>query len=179
MNNSRYTKNKTKLKKGEYLRDNNTFEYKWSDRAGKRHSIYAKTLPELRKKEDEIIRGMIEGIDYSKLDSTVNSYFELWKKVKTGIRETTFASYIRYYERYVAPEFGNMKLKNISYTTIVMFFNSMAFERGLSFSTVRKIEVTLSMVLDLAVKDNVLKSNPCRGALREFAKSMWARDERG
>ena len=29
MNNSRYTKNKTKLKKGEYLRDNNTFEYKW------------------------------------------------------------------------------------------------------------------------------------------------------
>ena len=168
MSNSRYTKHKTKLRKGEYLRENNTFEYKWSDKAGKRHSVYAKTLPELRKKEAEIQKGILEGIDYSKLDSTVNSYFELWKKVKTGIRETTFASYVRYYERYVAPEFGNMKLKNVTYTTIVMFFNRMAFERGLSFSTVRKIEVTLSMVLDLAVRDNVLKNNPCRGALKEL-----------
>jgi len=171
MSNSRYTKHKTKLRKGEYLRDNNTFEYKWSDKAGKRHSIYAKTLPELRKKEDEILRGMLEGIDYSKLESTVNSYFELWKKVKTGIRETTFASYARFYERYVAPEFGNMKLKNVNYTTIVMFFNSMALDRGLSFSTVRKIEVTLSMVLDLAVRDNVLKTNPCRGALKELQRA--------
>lgn len=170
MSNSRYTKHKTKLRKGEYLRDNNTFEYKWSDKAGKRHSIYAKTLPELRKKEDEILKGLLEDIDYSKLDSTVNSYFELWKKVKTGIRKTTFASYVRYYERYVFPEFGNMKLKDVTYTTTVMFFNSMAFDRGLSFSTVRKIEVTLSMVLDLAVKDNVLKTNPCRGALRELQR---------
>lgn len=170
MSNSRYTKHKTKLRKGEYLRENNTFEYKWSDKAGKRHSVYAKTLPELRKKETEIQKGILEGLDYSKLDSTVNSYFELWKKVKTGIRETTFASYVRYYERYVAPEFGNMKLKNVTYTTIVMFFNRMAFEKGLSFSTVRKIEVTLSMVLDLAVRDNILKNNPCRGALKELQR---------
>lgn len=38
------------LKEGEYQRANGTFEYKWRDKRGKRHSIYAKTLEELREK---------------------------------------------------------------------------------------------------------------------------------
>ena len=170
MSNSRYTKHKTKLRKGEYLRDNNTFEYKWKDRSGKRHSVYAKTLPELRKKEDEVTRGIFEGIDYSKLDLTVNSYFELWKKVKTGIRETTFASYVRCYQRYVEPEFGKTKLKNVTYSSVVMFLKDMAVTKGLGYGSIRNIEVTLSMVLDIAVKDDVLKSNPCRGTLKELQR---------
>ena len=53
---NRYTQNRTKLRKGEYLRENNSFEYKWKDKHGKRHSVYAKTLPALRKKEDAIIK---------------------------------------------------------------------------------------------------------------------------
>lgn len=168
----RTTKSKVKLRKGEYLRDNNTFEYKWSDRLGKRHSVYAKTLSDLRVKEDEIIKGILDGIDYSKIESTVNSYFELWKEIKTGIRETTFASYVRYYERYVQPEFGKLKLRDVSYSTVVLFFRRMARERGLSFSTIRKIEITLSMVLDLAVRDEVIRSNPCRGSLRELQREI-------
>ena len=168
----RTTKSKVKLRKGEYLRDNNTFEYKWSDRRGKRHSVYAKTISELRVKEEEIIKSILDGIDYSKLEATVNSYFELWKELKTGIRETTFAGYVRYYERYVQPEFGNLKLKDVSYSTVVLFFKKMARERGLCFSTIQKIEVTLSMILDVAVRDEIIRSNPCKGALRELQREI-------
>ena len=78
MKNNRYTQNKTKLRKGEYQRSNKTFQYSWYDKNGKRHYVYGKTLSELRQKEDEIIRRSLDGFDYSKLDSTVNSYFELW-----------------------------------------------------------------------------------------------------
>ena len=39
------------LKEGEYERSNKTYEFKWTDKIGKRHSIYAKTLEELREKE--------------------------------------------------------------------------------------------------------------------------------
>lgn len=170
MNDKRYTQNKTKLRKGEYQRSNKTFQYSWYDKCGKRHYVYAKTLPELRKKEAEIIKGTLEGIDYSKLESTINSYFELWKNIKTGIRETTFASYVRYYKRYVEPEFGKMKLKNVTYSSIVLFLNEMAVKRGLSFGSIRNIKVVLSMVLDIAVKDNVLKSNPCQGTLKELQR---------
>ena len=42
------------LKEGEYQRANGTFEYKWTDKKGKRHSTYAKTLEELREKENDV-----------------------------------------------------------------------------------------------------------------------------
>lgn len=41
------------LKDGEYQRKSGTYEYKWT-KNGKRHSISAPTLTELRKKEDEL-----------------------------------------------------------------------------------------------------------------------------
>ena len=170
MQNKRYTQNKTKLRKGEYQRSNNTFEYRWTDKHGKRQYIYAKSLPELRKKEAEITRDILDGIDYGKLDLTINDYFEIWKKIKTGIRETTLASYIRVYQRYIETDIGKMKLKFVSYSDVVMFFKNLSTEKGLSFSTIRKVEVCLSMVLDIAVKDDVLRNNPCRGALRELQR---------
>ena len=40
------------LKGGEHQRSNETYEYKWRDAKGDRHSAYAKTLEELREKGD-------------------------------------------------------------------------------------------------------------------------------
>ena len=57
--NNRYAKNKAKLRKGEYQRGNNTFEYRWTDKHGKRQCVYAKSLPELREKEKAITKDMI------------------------------------------------------------------------------------------------------------------------
>ena len=172
--NNRYAKNKAKLRKGEYQRGNNTFEYRWTDKHGKRQCVYAKSLPELRDKEKAITKDILDGIDHYKLESTINSYYELWKKIKTGVRESYFATCIRFYERYVEPEFGKTKLKNVTYSSIALFLESLASEKGLSYGTIRNIHVILTMVLDIAVKDDVLRNNPCKGALkdlqREYAK---------
>ncbi len=168
MNNNRYTQNKTKLRKGEYKRPNGTFEYRWKDKFGKNHVVYAKTLSELRVKEDDITRDILDGIDFSKLESTINDYFEIWKKIKIGIRETTFVSYVRTYERYVEPQFGKMKLKNISYSDVALFYTNLSVEKGLNYSSIRNINKPLSGALDIAVKDGVLRYNPCKGALHEI-----------
>ncbi len=172
MQNKRYTHNKTLLRKGEYQRSNNTFEFRWTDKHGKRQYVYAKSLPELRKKEDAITRDILDGIDYGKLDLTINDYFELWKKLKTGIRETTFATYVCYYDRYIANDFGKTKLKNVSYSSVVLFLKSLAVDKRLQYASVRNIELSLSMVLDLAVKDEVLRNNPCQGALRDLRREF-------
>ena len=70
------------LKDGEYQRSNGTYEYKWSDRRGKRHSVYAPTLAELRKKEDDVKRDVLDGIRISEKNLTINDLYELWIKVK-------------------------------------------------------------------------------------------------
>ena len=40
------------LRQGESQRANGKYDYRWTDKLGKRHSIYADTLDELREKED-------------------------------------------------------------------------------------------------------------------------------
>ena len=170
MYNKRYTQKNTRLRKGEYQRPNNTFTYWWIDKQGKRQYVYAKTLPELRKKEEEIAKDILDGIDYSKLGSSINDYFEIWKKLKVGLRETTFVSYVRTYERYVEPVFGKRKLKDLNFSDIAMFYTSLAIEKGLTSNTISNINKPLSGALEIAVKDGVLRYNPCRGALHELQR---------
>ena len=177
MQNKRYTQNKTRLRKGEYQRPNNTFEYRWKDKFGKNHVVYAKTLPELRKKEEDITRDILDGIDYSKLDLTINDYFEIWKRIKVGIRETTFVSYVRTYERYVEPTFGKLKLKNVSYSDVALFYTKLSVEKGLNFNSINNINAPLSGALDIAVKDNVIRFNPCKGALHELHRTVKTETE--
>lgn len=166
----RYTQNRVVLKKGEYQRHNNTFEYRWTDKYGKSHGVYARTLPELRKKEEDITRDILDGIDFDKLELTINDYFEIWKKLKIGLRRTTFASYVRTYERYVRPTFGKMKLKNVTYSEVALFYTQMADKKELNYNSIRNINKPLSGALDIAVKDGVLRVNPCKGALHELQR---------
>lgn len=177
MKTKRCTKNKIKLRKGEYQRKNKTFEYRWNDINGKTHCVYAKSLSELRDKEDAITRDILDGIDYSKLDSTIDSYFELWKKIKTGIRETTYATYVSFYERYIAPEYGKTRIKDVTYSSVALFLKGLAVNKGLKYASIRNIELSLSMVLDIAVKDDVLRSNPCKGVLRDLQRE-YANDSK-
>ena len=167
MHKSRLVNNK-RLKKGEYGRPNGTFEYKWSDRSGKRHSIYAKTLPELRAKEESIKRDLLNGIKCVGTGITINQCFDRWLAQKLGIRDTTLQSYIKPYNLYVKPEFGKLKLKDITYSDVVLFYKSLA-QRGLSFSTIKNVNKVLSMVFDLMIRDGiVLSTNPTKGSLREL-----------
>ncbi|MCI9531914.1 MAG: tyrosine-type recombinase/integrase [Lachnospiraceae bacterium] len=46
------------LQKGEHQRADGTYHYTWLDAVKKRHYVYAKTLPELREKEQELSAGM-------------------------------------------------------------------------------------------------------------------------
>ena len=166
----RYAKGRIKLKKGEYQRPNGTFEYKWTDRIGTRHSVYAKTLLELRIKEDAILKDILDGIKSFSQNMTINSYYEIWKKVKSGIRDTTLMAYIRPYRLYVESDFGNTKLKDVSYSRLVTFYKGLIENRHLSILSVKQLNSILSMIFDLAVKDGVLRNNPCHGAVKELKR---------
>ena len=81
------------LKEGEYERSNNTYEFKWTDKNGKRHSIYAKTLDELREKELDILRDTLNGIKANGKNLTVNDFYKKWENLKRGLKDNTFQNY--------------------------------------------------------------------------------------
>ena len=65
------------LKEGEYQRSSGTYEFKWRDKRGGRHSISATTLEKLREKELDVLRDVLDGVRADKNNLTINDLVEI------------------------------------------------------------------------------------------------------
>lgn len=158
------------LKEGEYQRANGTFEYKWRDKFGKRHSIYAKTLDELREKEIDVLRDTLDGIRANKKDLTINDLYNLWVQIKRGLKDNTFQNYKYMYTQFVKPDFGNMRIADLKRTDVRAFYNRLADEQHIKISTIDCIHTVLHQVIELGVEDDYLRYNPSDNALKELKR---------
>lgn len=159
------------LKEGEYQRTNGSFEYKWRDKRGKRHSIYSKTLEELRDKEIDVLRDVLDGIRADKNDLTINDLFHRWMQLKRGLKDNTFQNYIYMYTQFVELDFGDMKVADLKRTDVRAFYNMLADERHLKANTIDNVHTVLHQVLELGVEDDYLRYNPSDNALKELKKA--------
>jgi len=159
------------LKEGEYQRANGTYEYRWRTDAGKRNYLYAKTLEELREKEVALAGDKHDGIRTDNKKTTLNDVYELWVKLKKGVKDNTFQNYQYMYVQFVYPEFGKNKVALIKRSDIRRFYITLADEYGLKVSTIDNIHTVLHQVLDLVVEDEYLRSNPSDNALKELKQA--------
>lgn len=159
------------LKEGEYERSNGTFEFKWRDRYGKRHSVYAKTLDELRDKENEVLRDMLDGIRAEKKDLTVNDLYYRWIQLKRGLKENTFQNYKYMYTQFVEKKFGELHLVDIKRSDVRAFYNYLADSLHVKANTIDNIHTVLHQVLELGVEDEYLRYNPSDNALKELKRA--------
>lgn len=159
------------LKDGERQRKDGSYEYRWTLSNGKRKSAYAKTLDELRFTEEKINRDKSDGIRVDSRNVTVNDIYDLWKKLKKGLKDNTFQNYQYMYNQFVYPDFGKNKITKIKRTDVRHFYNTLAEQDNLKVSTIDSIHTVLHQVLELAVEDEYLRNNPSDNALRELKKS--------
>ena len=159
---------RTVLKVGESQRANGSYDYRWTDSKGKRHTIYAKTLVELREKEKGLARDKYDGIKSEARYTTVNEVYDLWRTLKRGLKENTYSTYTYMYETFVWPTFGKLKVSKVKKSDVKRFYNQLADERNLKVSTIDHIHTVLHQVLTVAVDDNYLRNNPADGALKEL-----------
>lgn len=167
----RLDKERKVLRKGESQRANGVYDYRWTSRDGKRHSIYANTLEELREKEEQILKDKSDGIKVEKASVTVNDVFELWCDLKRGLKDNTFQNYKYMYRQFVEPDFGKRRVSTLKKTDVKRFYNLLVDERGLQVNTVDSIHTVLHQVLDMAVDDCYIRINPSDNALKELKQS--------
>ena len=156
------------LKDGESQRKDGSYDYRWRDRKGKRHSIYGRTLEELREKEDDILQDQRDGIRSEARQITVNEMFDVWLKLKRGLKDNTLQNYIYMYDMFVRNELGTLKLCILRHSDIRRFYNTLYEVRGIKISTIDVIHNVLHQVLELAVQDNYLRNNISDNALKEL-----------
>lgn len=163
----RKDKNGRVLKENEYQRPDGSYEYRWRT-DGKRHSLYAPTLAELREKEFQVLRDKSDGIRTDARKVTINDVYDLWKHLKKGLKDNTFQNYQYMYEQFVQPSLGLHKITSLKRSDIRRFYNSLIDDKGLKISTVDNIHTVLHQVLALAVEDGYLRNNVSDNALKEL-----------
>ena len=172
------SKKPSNLRKGESRHSKGTYQYRWTDEAGERHSVYAQTLEELRQKEAEIEQDERDRIKAEARNVTINDMFKLWVQLKRGLKDNTFQNYQYMYTQFVAPRFGQKRISTLMKSDVKRFYNTLVDERWLSISTIDNIHTVLHQVLDMAVDDMYIRRNPSDNVMKELKQSVSSRNEK-
>ncbi len=167
----RYDSNRRILKTGESQRANGSYSYRWKDENGDRQEVYAKTLDALREKEKEIQQDALNGISTRGKNKTVKELYETWKNLKRGIRGTTADSYYALYMNHIKPAFEQKKVSTIKKSDVKAFYIRLHEEEELKMKTIEGIHNVFRQIMNIAVDDKYISSNPTHGALSEVKKA--------
>jgi len=170
---SRKDKRGRVLRKGETFReDKNMYCYSYTDAYGKRHYMYAKDLGKLRRKEDDLKRDQMDGINtYVAGQASLNFMFDRYIATKSELRASTRSNYLAIYDRYVRDDFGKKKLVSIKYSDILFFYNRLMREKDLHIGTIQYLQRVIRPSLEMAVRDNIIRTNPAEGVIQQLKKN--------
>lgn len=167
----RYDKKHRLLRTGESERADGYYTYRWTSRNGKRHSVTASSLEELRAKEEQILRDTSDGLRADAQNVTVNDLYELWKSLKRNLKGNTYSNYCYMYNQFVSEAIGKLPICKLKRSDIKRFYNMLADERSLKIATIDNIHTVLHQVLQLAVEDNYVRQNVSDNMLKELKMS--------
>lgn len=154
------------LKEGEsYRKNDGLYMYRWFTKTGKRKTIYYNSLEGLREKEEDIRRDLRDGIKVGEANITLNDIYEMWKKDKRGLKQTTKGNYIYMYEHFAKDEFGCMKIQTIKKSDVRRFYNDLVDTNKMAINTVEGLHTVIHQVLNLAVEDGYIRMNPSDGVM--------------
>ncbi|NLA96510.1 MAG: hypothetical protein GX838_06690 [Clostridiaceae bacterium] len=126
-----------------------------------RRSVYAEKRSECQRLLNALIYQLESSdfVDCGKL--TVGSYLQTWFRVHSGkLADTTSQTYKNYIDRHMVPYFKGVKLKNLKPIHIEEFYNEE--RKRFKEKTILQIHRIFSRALHDAVKNSLIKNNPCQ-----------------
>lgn len=159
------------LRKGEmYKKKSKLYCFSYTDVFGQRKCFYAKDLPELREKERQMEKDRLDGLDvYLMAKTDINYVFDRYMETKTELRSSTETNYTYMYNKFVRKGFGKRKIADVRYSDILLFYNSL-LDKGLKPNTVDTIHTVLHPTFQMALRDQIIRTNPTDGAMSELKR---------
>ena len=130
------------LLKGESYREKDKrYQFKYTDSMGRTKYIYSKDIITLRKREEELLRNKVEGIDNEQAKrQTLNHLFDKYISTRPDLADRTRASYIYQYDAHVRETIGKRRVKDIKYSDILLFYITLMEEKKLSYGTIEHLQ---------------------------------------
>lgn len=156
-------------------RKDGLYQARYSDRWGKRKTIYNKNFRELRKQLAEAIAGN-ENLLSIKKDITLDKWFDRWMEVykEKSIRPNTKRQYTHIYNKNISPYIGERRINSLVKSDIQMLIDR-ASDNNYAYERQNKIKVILKDMLQRAVEDNLIVNNPVSGIKLRADKKIKAK----
>lgn len=145
---------------------------------GKTKAIYDRDLDKLKRKVAKLNKDMEDGINFNAAERmTLNAMFDKYIEGKKRIRESTRMNYTYLYDRFVRDGLGERKLAKIRFSDLQNLYNDL-LEDTLTIGTLKILHNALHPAFDLAVRDQIIRTNPTDGLLREIANTHETKQEK-
>ena len=157
------------LKKGESERSDGRYMFRFTN-CGKRITIYANTLKELREQEERIQYDLHDGIQIRQKQDQVslNELFDILMTTKK-ISESTRVNQVMMWNNHIRDGLGKYKVDKILPSAIKMFYTSLD-KHGYSRSTIKLLHGLLKQCFDIALDDDLIRKNPTDRCLKDNGK---------
>lgn len=147
------------LTTGESQRKDLIYQYRYTDFRGKRQTIYASDLQELRKKEKEILKQVDDGLDYMAGQITVIELMEKYISLKQGVRYNTKVGYQFVLDLVKKEEFGYRKINTIKVSDAKQWFMKLQKD-GRGYSTITSVRGVIKPAFQMACDEDAIRKNP-------------------
>lgn len=147
------------LRTGESQRTDLTYQYRYTDITGKRRTVYANDLQELRKKEKAIQKDVEDGINYSEGNVTVIELLERYITLKQGVRHATKVGYNFVLNLVKKEDFGFRKINTIKPSDAKLWFMKLQND-GRGYSTITSVRGVIKPAFQMACDEDIIRKNP-------------------
>lgn len=167
------------LRKGESQRSqDNRYIYTYKNPLGKRGYVYAKTLQELREKEQQLFRDQLDGLDlYVAGKADLNFVVDRYLATKNNLASSTYANYRYMYDHFCKDGFGKRKVAELKYSDVLHFYLHLMNEKDVKVKTIESLHCVLHPAFDMAVRDDIIRKNPSDGVISEVKKRQGRRQK--
>lgn len=153
------------LKEGEgQLKNSLRYTYRYRDPAGKRATVYADTLAELREREKEIQKILLSGQSYLKGRITVTEMVKKYISTKKGVADNTKWVYEYSLQTVQKYPIGKMMIADVRRSDVKQWFQKLQ-EDGLSYCTILAIRGVVKPAFQMAYEDEIITRNPASFAV--------------
>ncbi len=156
-------------------RKDGIYQARYTDRWGKRKTIYGKILRELRK---ELAEAVASNQNYTSIkdDVILDNWFIRWMDIykNKNIRPNTKREYTHIYYKNISPYLGNRKINSLVKSDIQLLIDN-AYDNNYGYERQNKIKVILKDMLQRAVEDCLVVNNPVSGVKLRTYKEIRAK----
>lgn len=147
------------LRTGESQRKDLTYQYRYTDVTGKRRTVYASDLQELRKKEKAIQKDVEDSINYCEGNVTVIELLERYIALKQGVRHATKVGYNFVLNIAKKEPFCYRTINTIRTSDAKLWLMKLQKD-GRGYSTITSIRGVVKPAFQMACDEDIIRKNP-------------------